>query len=133
MTVGACGNGKGKALDTYEANGRAAEYAMVFDAAGEAESTEVGPFVRECIRLGFPVDLIAVHRDYKRAADRVIERAGSSGRIVDLVAFARSHTCGVDNFRALVATDAFVMRSPAALSAFAFSSAAPAAPSSKRR
>lgn len=106
ITVGGAGAGKGTALESVL---KEKKYGAVFDAAGEGESTDCMAKLKACLQRGIRVRFVAVYAHPKAAAKRLIERAQTSGRIVDLIAFARSHTVGVETFREVCASAEYAM------------------------
>lgn len=102
ITVGGCAAGKGNGLEI--AGGQPG---AVYDSAGEGEATDIMAKLKACLSRGIRVRFLTVYAHPQAAAQRLIDRAETSGRIVDLVAFARSHTNGVENFRSVCASSEF--------------------------
>lgn len=99
FTAGGCGAGKGRAVKEL-IKGRS--FGAIYDSAGEAENSDSLEKLKACLQRGIRVHMVAVYAAPTVAANRLIERAKTSGRIVDLIAFARSHVEGAENFRALM-------------------------------
>lgn len=119
VTGGGCGAGKGGLADQVRRQGTA-PFGAVFDAAGESEGLEAQWVLEACAARGLSAVFGFAAGDPLRTYANVIDRAGFSGRVVDVETFARSYVEGRKSFAALISSPRFVaLREAGQASAFA--------------
>jgi hypothetical protein len=102
VTDGGVGAGK---IYAIENNSHACQLMMdadaVWDSAGEQNSTEIPWVIQEARARGIAVDVIYVLQTPDVSWARMIRRAASTGRVVDVRLHAESYAEGARNFDAI--------------------------------
>lgn len=103
VTNGGCASGKGSLGNIVkDHNDGKFEFGAMWDAAGEGDAQENGWILQAAQARGLKVTYGMVESDPSVTYNGVLDRAGSSGRIVDPVTFARSYVRGQENMRAFL-------------------------------
>jgi hypothetical protein len=103
VTNGGCASGKGSLSEIVKnKNGGKFEFGAVWDAAGEGDAQENSWILQAAQARGLKVTYGMVESDPNVTYNGVLERADSTGRIVDPITFARSYVRGQENMRAVL-------------------------------
>jgi len=103
VTNGGCASGKGSLADIVKGTkGGKFEFGAVWDAAGEGDAQENGWILQAAQARGLKVTYGFVESDPLLTYNGVLDRAQSTGRIVDPVTFSRSYVKGQENMRAFL-------------------------------
>lgn len=105
VTAGGVAAGKGYAISQVESvNSMAKVASVVWDTAGEQNSTELSWVAKEAGARGIKMTAVYVHADpasvWENPDRGVMQRAAKIGRMVDARLFADSYTHGARNFAA---------------------------------
>lgn len=100
VTNGGCASGKGSLFGVAEGQlGKQNRFGAVWDAAGEGDAQENGWILQAAKARGLKVTYGFVENDPMANYKGVLERALSTGRIVDPVTYARSYVRGQANMK----------------------------------
>ncbi|MEO8701021.1 MAG: DUF4157 domain-containing protein [Kofleriaceae bacterium] len=100
VTNGGCASGKGSLTEIVKnAKGGKFPFGAVWDAAGEGDASENGWILAAARSRGLKVSYGFVESDPTVTYNGVLDRAESTGRIVDPVTFTRSYVKGQENMR----------------------------------
>ncbi|MBA2539352.1 MAG: hypothetical protein H0V17_06945, partial [Deltaproteobacteria bacterium] len=103
VTNGGCAAGKGSLTGIVkDADGGKFKFGAVWDAAGEGDASENGWILAAASARGLKVTYGFVESDPTVTYNGVLDRAESTGRIVDPVTFTRSYVKGQENMRAFL-------------------------------
>jgi hypothetical protein len=103
VTNGGCASGKGSLTGmVQDMAGGKFKYGAVWDAAGEGDASENGWILQAAQARGLKVTYGFVESDPNVTYGGVLDRAESTGRIVDPVTFTRSYVKGQENMRAFL-------------------------------
>jgi hypothetical protein len=101
VTAGSVAVGKGFSLKSNERGKEMAALAgAVWDATGEANSTENTWILDECRKRGLKCQFAYIHGNPEVGFDRMLSRAAGEGRTVDALPMADSYSIGPKNFHA---------------------------------
>ena len=102
ITAGGVAAGKGFALENNKAaQAMAARAKVIWDTAGEQNSTELPWVIAEAKKRGLTVEILYVHQRPENSWPRVVSRAQKDGRMVDARLHAESYAEGARNFDAI--------------------------------
>ena len=102
ITAGGVAAGKGHAIKNNEiARGMVERAAVIWDTAGEQNSTELPWVIAEAKKRGLTVEILYVHQRPENSWPRVVSRAQKEGRMVDARLHAESYAEGARNFDAV--------------------------------
>jgi len=107
VTSGGCAAGKGSLTDLLKVNSPDLTFGATWDAAGEGDALENRWILQEASKRGIPVMFGYVHNNPMEQFKSVLGRAGSQGRMVDLMTFTNSYVEGARNMKDFVASPEF--------------------------
>ena len=100
VTAGACGAGKGYCVESILGSEiDLKSYGIIWDAAGEAGSTDISHIHAICERYGFDMQAVWVDSDPEKTLCNQLARAIKTGRMTDSFIGAESHVYGRENFK----------------------------------
>ena len=102
ITAGGVAAGKGHAITNNAlAKAMVERASVIWDTAGEQNSTELPWVIAEAKKRGLKVEILYVHQRPEKSWPRVITRAQKDGRMVDARLHAESYAEGARNFDAV--------------------------------
>lgn len=103
VTSGGCAAGKGDLTGIVQnAMGERAKFGAVWDAAGEGDAGENAWVLRAATERGIKVVFGYAEADPVTRYQSVLERAGLSGRVVDVMTFINSYSDGAAAFKSFL-------------------------------
>jgi len=102
VTAGGVAAGKSHAIrNNADAKALVDRAAVIWDSAGEQNSTELPWVIAEAKKRGLVVEILYVHQVPEKSWPRVVSRAAKEGRMVDARLHAESYAEGARNFDAV--------------------------------
>jgi hypothetical protein len=107
VTGGGCSVGKGSLCETAERLQGKLKVGAIWDAAGEGEARENPWLLEACEARGLKAIFGYAVADPLTRYEDVLTRSEESGRLTDVLTFARSYTEGAKNMKAFLGSPAF--------------------------
>jgi hypothetical protein len=109
VTSGGCAAGKGDLTGIVkDALGEKATFGAVWDAAGEGDGLETAWVLKAAEARGIKTVLGYAEADPTTRYQSVLERAGGSGRVVDVLTFINSYADGAAEFKKFMSSPEFL-------------------------